>query len=50
MTFLVGRPVTGYDGEGPNTVLGGGEMVEVDVALAADRGLYKPAALRREEI
>lgn len=50
MTFLVGRPVMGYDGEGLNTVLGDGEMVGADVILAADRGLYKPAALRREEI
>jgi 2-polyprenyl-6-methoxyphenol hydroxylase-like FAD-dependent oxidoreductase len=51
--ILMGRPVKGYDWEGPSAVLGNGETVEADVILAADGGLAlleKPAASRREEM
>jgi flavin-dependent dehydrogenase len=36
VTFLMGRPVTGYDGEGPSAMLGDGETVDADVILVAD--------------
>jgi hypothetical protein len=46
MTFVVGRPVTGYD-EGPSAVLRDGETVEADliwqVMVGWSLSLYKPS-------
>ena len=36
MTFLMNRPVAGYDGEGSSAVLEDGETVKTDLILAGD--------------
>jgi hypothetical protein len=35
MRFLMGRPMTGYDGERPSAMLGNGETVDAEVILVS---------------